>query len=70
METTNPEATVKVLCPLLQAQELTSRPRKKRRAIGLDDTASVSTVQGSPPIPFGTNGKPWQALGVPVKCES
>ena len=32
------------LCPLLQAQELTSRhPNEQGRAIGLDDAASVST---------------------------
>ena len=45
MGTTNPVATGKGLCPLLQAQELTSRPRNNQgRAIGLDDAASVSTV--------------------------
>ena len=38
MVTTNPVATVKGLCPLLQAQELTLRPRNKQgRAIELDD---------------------------------
>ena len=74
METTNPAATVQGLCPLLQAQELSSRPRNKQsRAIGLDDAASVSTVRGSPPIPYRTpwatrNGDPWPALGFPVRC--
>ena len=59
MGTTNPVATVKGLCPLLQAQELTSRPRNQQsRAIGLDDAASVSTVRGPLPYPMGPPGPP------------
>ena len=67
---------MKGLCPLLQAQELSSRPHNKQdRAIGLDDAASVSTGQGSPPTPYGTpwatrNGDPWPALGFPVRYKA
>ena len=57
VETTDPVATVKGLCPL--PQELTSRPQD--RAIGLDDAGSVSSIIAlyrarGPPIPNGTPG--------------